>query len=80
VSGASAYLSWPGGLEIEVDTCPGQEGKGYATLAAAAMVLECHRRGLKASWDADNPASRAIAEKIGFTCLGEYEICRILRR
>ena len=35
VSGASSYVAYPGGIEVEVDTAPAHRGYGYAALAAA---------------------------------------------
>ncbi len=40
VSGASSYVAYPGGIEVEVDTAPAHRGYGYATLAAAKAHLD----------------------------------------
>ena len=33
---------------------------------ASAMLLDCKARGLDVHWDAQNPASRSLAEKMGY--------------
>ncbi len=76
VAGASSYVAYPGGIELQVQTRDDCQGLGYATYAAAALILEAHRRGLKATWDAANPTSVHIAQKLGYRCLGEYEIAQ----
>ncbi|MGN0779641.1 MAG: GNAT family N-acetyltransferase [Aristaeellaceae bacterium] len=72
VAGASSYVCYPGGLEVQLTTCPGWEGRGYATLAAAELILRAHARGVKATWDAANPASAHIAQKLGYQSMGKY--------
>lgn len=72
VAGASSYLRWQDGIEVQVQTREGYEGRGYATLAAAALILRAQARGLHVCWDAANPASARIAEKLGFRRVGEY--------
>lgn len=74
VAGASSYVAYPGGIEIQVQTREDCEGHGYATLAAAALVLAAHGRGMTATWDAANEASAHIAEKLGYAPSGEYPI------
>lgn len=55
-----------GGIEIEVDTHPAYRRKGLAAACAAGLILECGRRGLYPSWDAQNPYSLALARKLGY--------------
>ncbi len=73
VSGASGYVSYPGGIEVQVQTRDDQQGKGYATLASAALLLRCHEKGIRATWDAANAASAAIAAKLGYRQIMPYE-------
>ena len=77
VAGASSYVSYPGGVEIQLQTRDDMQGRGYATLAAAKMILMAHERGLIATWDAANPASGRIAEKIGYVPKGLYQVAVI---
>lgn len=77
--GASSYVSYAGGMEVQVQTCDGFEGRGYATAVAAALITYAHRLGLKANWDAANAVSAHIAQRLGYVCTGAYEV-RILKR
>lgn len=74
VAGASSYVSYPGGVEIQLQTRDDMQGRGYATLAAAKLVLMAHQRGLMATWDAANEASAHIAQKLGYRLLGPYQV------
>ena len=77
VAGASSYTSYPGGIEVQLQTRDDQQGKGYATLAAAKLLLMAHARGLIATWDAANATSAYIAEKLGYCALGTYEVAKL---
>lgn len=77
VAGASSYVSYPGGIEVQLQTRDDQQGRGYATLAAARLILLAHERGLSATWDAANPASAHIAEKLGYRPAGCYQVAEI---
>ncbi len=66
VSGASSYSSFEGGIEIEIDTREDSRRKGLAYGCAAKLILKCLERGWYPSWDAQNPASLALAEKLGY--------------
>lgn len=74
VAGASSYLSYPGGIEVQVQTREGFERRGYATLASAGLILRAHERGLRATWDAANLASVRLAEKLGYRSAGAYTV------
>ena len=78
VAGAASYTAWPGGIEIEVDTHPAHRRKGLARAAAARLIAECCRRGLAPGWDAENAASAALAESLGYRPLGPYRAFRLL--
>lgn len=66
VSGASSYSSYAGGIEVEVDTKEEYRRNGLATACAAKLILECLKRNLYPSWDAQNKWSVALAEKLGY--------------
>ena len=74
VAGASSYVAYPGGIEIQVQTRDGYEGRGLATVASAQLILRAHECGLAVSWDAANPASAHLAEKLGYQPAGAYDI------
>ena len=66
VAGASSYVVFRDGIEIEIDTRIDHRRKGLATACGAALILECLQRGLYPSWDAANRQSVALAEKLGY--------------
>ena len=72
VAGASSYSSFEGGIEIEIDTKEEHRRRGLATACGAKLILECMDRGLYPSWDAQNPWSLALAEKLGYYFDREY--------
>lgn len=74
VSGASSYSGWPGGIEVEIDTHPDYRRRGLAYAAAAALILACLARGRYPSWDAQNAASAALAEKLGYHVSHRYPV------
>lgn len=66
VSGASAYSAYRSGIEVEIDTREDYRRKGLATVCGAKLILECLKRNLYPSWDAQNLWSVALAEKLGY--------------
>ncbi len=72
-SGASSYTYYKGGIEIEVDTNKPHTRQGLALACAAQLILDCLDKNLYPSWDAANPASVRLAEKLGYRLAGEYE-------
>ncbi|EQB87621.1 RimJ/RimL family protein N-acetyltransferase [Clostridium punense] len=77
VCGASSYSVYDGGIEIEIDTHPKYRRKGLATVAAAALILDCLERGKYPSWDAANPISVALAQKFGYVLEESYDTYHI---
>lgn len=72
VSGASSYSRYREGIEIEIDTKAEHRRQGLAAACGARLILECLDRGLYPSWDAQNPWSVALAEKLGYHFDHEY--------
>ncbi len=72
VAGASSYLVYHGGLEIEIDTRMDHRRRGLAYACGAKLILECLNRGIYPSWDAHNLASVSLAEKLGYHLDYEY--------
>lgn len=72
VAGASSYSTYNEGIEIEIDTREDHRRKGLAYACGAKLILECLRRGLYPSWDAQNKWSVALAEKLGYHFSHEY--------
>lgn len=66
VSGASSYARYRDGIEIEIDTRMDFRRKGLAYACGAKLIMECIKRGMYPSWDAQNLGSVALAEKLGY--------------
>lgn len=72
VAGASSYSTYNEGIEIEIDTREDYRRKGLAYACGAKLILECLKKGLYPSWDAQNKWSVALAEKLGYHFSHEY--------
>jgi hypothetical protein len=77
VSGASSFVVFRGGIEIEIDTRGDQRRRGLATACGARLLLDCFARGLYPSWDAYSPASVALAEKLGYVFDHPYPVYEV---
>ena len=80
VAGASSYVVFTGGIEIEIDTRKDYRRQGLATACGAALVQSCLARGLYPSWDAHNRASVALAEKLGYVYSHSYPVYEVAPR
>lgn len=78
VSGASSYSTYNEGIEIEIDTREDYRRKGLAYACGAKLILECLKKGLYPSWDAQNKWSVALAEKLGYHFSHEYTAYEIM--
>ncbi len=74
VSIASSYGSCSKGIEIQINTIPAYRGQGLAAVVSAALMDDCLGRGLAPHWDAANSTSARLAERLGYTPLGKYEM------
>ncbi len=79
VAGASSYSRYNEGIEIEVDTREDHRRNGLAYACGAKLILECLKRGLYPSWDAQNKWSVALAEKLGYHFSHEYTAYEIFK-
>jgi GNAT superfamily N-acetyltransferase len=63
-------------LGIGIETVPAYQGRGFATLTAAAFVQHCRDAGLTPYWDAfkSNAPSLAAARKVGFEPAADYAV------
>lgn len=77
VSGASSYTRYRDGIEIEIDTRKEYRQKGLAYACGAKLILECLKRDLYPSWDAQNKISVVLAEKLGYHFSHEYTAVEI---
>jgi len=79
VGGASSYSRYNGGIEIETDVKKEERQKGLATACGATLILECLKRGLYPSWDAQTMISVKLAEKLGYEYDHEYTAYVIIK-
>lgn len=77
VSGASSYSSYRGGIEIEIDTHRNFRRRGLALVCGARLILDCLEHNRYPSWDAQNKASLALAQKLGYHFDHEYPVYEI---
>ncbi len=65
--------------ELGLETAPPFRRRNYASLTAAACVEHCLDGGLEPLWHCgeNNPASSAVAEKVGFRKALDYEVRQI---
>lgn len=61
-------------VEIGVITADGHCGLGYASVVSARLIRACEERGYSTYWgcSADNPASIAVARKLGYRVEKNY--------
>lgn len=71
-AGAGTYSRYMEGIEIEIDTRPDLRRRGLAMACGARLIRLCLRSGLYPSWDAQNPGSLALSEKLGYTFSHRY--------
>ncbi len=74
VASASSFLSLDGEVELDVSTKEGCRGQGLASACVAGMLRDCMERGILVHWDAQNDASRHLAEKFGFEAEQVYPV------
>jgi len=63
---------------VSVFVEPAQRRQGVATAVAGALVRESLARGLRPGWDAANPESCLLAERLGYVRTGTY-LARFVR-
>jgi len=78
IAGASSYSAYQEGIEIQIDTRRDHRRKGLARACGAALILECRKRGLYPSWDAQNPESLALARQLGYQPSHPYTAYEVL--
>ncbi len=76
-AGASSYVIYNGGIEIQTDTREDVRRRGLAAACCARLMLDCLQKGLIPSWDAANSASLALAQKLGYALKASYDIWEV---
>lgn len=72
VAGASSYIVYKQGIEIEVDTKKTERCKGLATICSAKLILMCLDNHIYPNWDAHNEISLHLAQKLGYQLNNSY--------
>lgn len=70
---AYSYTQTEEAIEIETITASGHRRKGLGTATCATLVVECLKRGIEPHWNASNPASVGLAEKLGYVQSDVYD-------
>jgi RimJ/RimL family protein N-acetyltransferase len=81
LSEGAAGPSANGLIEIGVETRKQHQRQGHATWVCAHLVRECEELGFSTYWNCDsrNPASLALARKLGYGSEKEYKLVAWLR-
>lgn len=79
VAACSAGLVCSKGVEICIITQPEYREQGLATLVAAKFILHCLENNLEPHWDAANPKSVGLAQKLGYKYSDSYEVVALLQ-
>lgn len=79
VAGASSYIYYHDGIEIEIDTRPDHRQRHLALICAAKLIQECEKRYIYPYWDAQNKISLSLAEKLGYHFDKAYFIYEITK-
>ncbi len=66
LAGATSYLVYDGGIEIQIASKPQHRNQGLATACGARLILSCLEKGIAPCWDAANVQSLGLAEKLGY--------------
>lgn len=73
VAAAYASLACGAGIEVSIYVQEKHRRCGVATVLGAHLLKWCLENNTYANWDAANPASRRLAEKLGYVPAGKYE-------
>ena len=74
VSVASTFVTCQKGIEIQINTRESHQGRGLGSGVAAGILLHSLEQSLDPSWDAANEISASLAEKLGYTFQGNYQV------
>jgi RimJ/RimL family protein N-acetyltransferase len=73
-SAATTYAVSERSVEVAISTRPAYRGRGFASLAARALLRHAASRKLTARWNASNPVSQRLALRLGFVPDGVCEV------
>lgn len=75
---ASSYVAVEDRIPITIGTLEEHRRKGLAAACAARLIMECLERNLYPEWEAANPESVALAEKLGYHFDKEYDVYSLI--
>ncbi len=78
VAGASSYVVYNQGIEIQTDAREDMRRQGLAGACCAQLILDCLAKGIQPSWDAANIASLLLAQKLGYVLKKRYDIWEVV--
>ena len=61
------------GIEVSIFVAESHRRQGVATALGCNLLLACLQRQIRPNWDAANPESVKLAEKLGYCSTGSYE-------
>ena len=67
IMGYKASFPLTGSVELDIVTHPDYRGRGFAMIVSAKLIEHLLSNGIKPHWDAANPISAKIAQKLGFS-------------
>lgn len=73
VGAAYSSLVCSTGIEVSLFVEEAYRRQGVATVLSANLIRWCLEHNLDAHWDAANPESCKLAEKLGYTSAGSYQ-------
>jgi GNAT superfamily N-acetyltransferase len=73
IGAAYSSLVCSRGIEVSMFVFPEHRRKGIATALASKLLRWCLEHNLDANWDAANPESCKLAEKLGYVYAGTYD-------
>jgi hypothetical protein len=74
LAGASSFVRYSKGYEVEIATHIDHRRRGYALSIGAYFIKEASLQGMQAHWDAANLGSKILAEKLGYVLKKVYTI------
>lgn len=75
---AIASLRGKNAIQIQINTKDKYRRQGLASHVGAALLGYCREQELRADWDAGNPASRDLAQKLGYNHCTTYRCLSLL--
>lgn len=73
IGAAYSSLVCSTGIEVSLFVSEGHRRLGFATVLAAHLIRWCLQNNMDVHWDAANPESCILAEKLGYIPSGKYQ-------